>query len=84
MPPLKSEMPAGAPLSLSQVSLTINDILCDVASGTTIADWINAQGFDHRALAVAINQAFIPRSLYATTVFESGQVVDVLHPMQGG
>lgn len=41
---------------------------------------------NHRDLhfAIAINNQFIPRTAYSTTLLDEGDRVDVIVPMQGG
>lgn len=45
---------------------------------------LDSFGFSESFFAVAINANFIPRSLYAETQLNDGDVIDIVVPMQGG
>jgi len=50
----------------------------------TLAALLLEKGYHHPYFAVAINRKFIPRQLYAETIFQEGDVIEIISPMQGG
>jgi sulfur carrier protein len=45
-----------------------------------LLDW----GSDDTGIAIALNECFLPKSLYAETLLQAGDRLELLTPMQGG
>ena len=41
-------------------------------------------GYESTHIATAVNGEFVPRRMWASTILQSGDHVDVVAPMQGG
>lgn len=66
------------------IEISVNGEPVMVASATTVASMLTANGFDCSRVAVAINSEFVARSAYDKTQFSAGDNVDVVAPMAGG
>lgn len=66
------------------INILLNDKKQPIDEATTLSNLIKAHGSDDGAFAVAVNDAFIPRSDYENTVLKEGDRVELLVPMQGG
>lgn len=53
-------------------------------SGGTLALVLDELGYGGKALATALNGAFVPASARARTLLQDGDRLEVLAPMQGG
>ncbi len=42
------------------------------------------QAPDRRGIAVAVNDAVVPRAAWARTILRPGDVVEIVQPLQGG
>ena len=67
------------------IRLKINGVDEEVAA-TTIAQLLVARGIDPAArfLAVAVNGAVVRRASWEEAVFNSGDAVEIVRPLQGG
>lgn len=63
--------------------LEVNGTAQDLRA-TTLSGLLEELGFEAAAVATALNGAFVPRALRATTPLTEGARVEVLAPMQGG
>jgi sulfur carrier protein len=65
------------------MSITVNgETQAHVAE--TIAELLTALDFDSGSVAIARNEAFVPRGNYAETAIEAGDRIEIVAPMQGG
>lgn len=64
--------------------ITVNGDERVVPPDATITDLVEAMGMPSRGIAVALDQAVVPRSAWPHTVLVSGARVDVVTAMQGG
>jgi sulfur carrier protein len=55
----------------------------EVDDQTTVATLLQSLGYPDRGIAVAVDQAVVPRSSWATTL-SAGAHIDVLTAVQGG
>lgn len=60
----------GEPLTLKKQS-SINSLL-------------EQHGYNGKLIAVAINNEFLPKSAYATTIIQDNDKIEIVAPMQGG
>jgi sulfur carrier protein len=63
--------------------IVVNEQKVDVDAHTTVAGLLNFLGFPDRGVAVAMDDAVLPRSRWATELFD-GARLEVLTAVQGG
>lgn len=61
----------------------VNDAAVDLDGDVTIADLLTRLGFPDTGIAVAVNQAVLPRSRWCSTV-PDGARVEIVTAVQGG
>ena len=68
------------------LTLSVNGVPVQVASGTTIAEVVASltEQDDAKGVAVAVDRCVIPRSEWATTVARAGSLVEVVGAAAGG
>jgi sulfur carrier protein len=65
------------------MSITVNGE-CQELAATTIADLLTALDYESSSVAIAHNEAFVPRGQYADTALSTGDRIEIVAPMQGG
>lgn len=60
----------GEPLTLEKPS-SINNLL-------------EQHGYNGKLVAVAVNNEFLPKSAYTTTIIQDNDKIEIVAPMQGG
>ncbi|OBA59220.1 thiamine biosynthesis protein ThiS [Mycobacterium sp. 1100029.7] len=63
--------------------VVVNEKTVEVDGQTTVAGLLVSLGFPERGIAVAIDDAVLPRSSWATTLFD-GARLEVVTAVQGG
>jgi sulfur carrier protein len=63
--------------------IVVNEQKVDVDAHTTVAALLNFLGFPDRGVAVAMDDAVVPRSRWATELFD-GARLEVVTAVQGG
>ncbi|CAI28248.1 Hypothetical protein ERGA_CDS_07960 [Ehrlichia ruminantium str. Gardel] len=67
------------------ITIIVNKEERSFKSELTLCDILNLCGYDSNIpFAVAVNKTLIVRSQYSSTYLSSGDVVDIVYPMQGG
>ncbi len=66
------------------IEVRVNSELKQVDAGKSLAALLADWGFDSGKVAVAINEDFVPRSIYASTLLKAADRVDIVSPVQGG
>ncbi len=66
------------------IEVRVNSELKQVDAGKSLAALLADWGFDSGKVAVAINEDFVPRSIYASTQLKAADRVDIVSPVQGG
>jgi sulfur carrier protein len=66
------------------MTILINGKSQEIADDQTIADLLDSLGYSEKKVAVARNQAFVPKSKHATTSIEPGDDIEIVAPMPGG
>jgi sulfur carrier protein len=66
------------------LEITFNNIQVKLSSVTTLQEFLTANGYHDHYFAVAINRIFISKTNYQHTLLQSGDIVDIITPMQGG
>ena len=63
--------------------IRVNAEQLEVDDQTTVATLLQSLGYPDRGIAVAVDQAVLPRSAWTTTLFDGAQL-DVVTAVQGG
>jgi sulfur carrier protein len=63
--------------------VVVNEKTVDVDARTTVSGLLNSLGFPDRGVAVAMDDAVLPRSRWATELFD-GARLEVVTAVQGG
>ena len=63
--------------------ITVNAARLEVDDQTTVAALLQSLGYPDRGIAVAIDQAVLPRSGWTTTLSDGAQI-EVVTAVQGG
>lgn len=63
--------------------INVNEKQVEVADATTVAALLDSMGYPERGIAVAVDQAVLPRSRWATTLSD-GARLEVVTAVQGG
>lgn len=63
--------------------ITVNDEAIEVDDQTTVAGLLERLGFPEKGIAVAVDQAVVPRSLWQTALTD-GARLEVVTAVQGG
>ena len=63
--------------------VTVNTEPLEVDDQTTVAALLQSLGYPDRGIAVALDQAVLPRSSWATTL-SAGAQIEVVTAVQGG
>ena len=63
--------------------VVVNEQKVDVDAHTTVAALLDSLGFPDRGVAVAMDDAVIPRSSWATELFD-GARLEIVTAVQGG
>ncbi len=84
--PLESMM-IGEHMSESKnptIGIVLNGKSLDLETGTTIAKLLEQRELVDRLVVVEVNGAIVPRSRFVDTVFEPGDLVEIVHFVGGG
>jgi sulfur carrier protein len=63
--------------------IVVNAERLEVDDQTTVAALLESLGYPDRGIAVALDQALLPRSGWTTTLFDGAQI-EVVTAVQGG
>ncbi|RAU99932.1 sulfur carrier protein ThiS [Mycolicibacter senuensis] len=63
--------------------INVNEKQVEVADATTVAALLASMGYPDRGIAVAVDQAVLPRSRWATALSD-GARLEVVTAVQGG
>lgn len=66
------------------IHVTVNGEPKSLQAATLLLDALNGWDINDSSVAIAINEAFVPRSAYTQTMLTDGDRLEVLAPMQGG
>jgi sulfur carrier protein len=70
--------------AVPEVPVVLNGEERSVAVGTTIAGLVAALGRSPRGMAVAVNEAVVPRSTWDEVEVRPGDRIELLNAAQGG
>jgi sulfur carrier protein len=66
------------------IQVSLNNQPQTLAPDTRLSDALVVWGFGNSKIAVAINQEFVSRSLYAERILMQGDQIDIVKPVGGG
>ena len=66
------------------MTITVNGEVKDVPDEAPICEVLESLGYDVERVAVAVNEAFIPRTEHASHQVVQDDVLDIVGPVQGG
>lgn len=67
------------------ITVSLNNETHELPSDTSVAMALDRWGYAAGAtIALAVNQAFVPRQQYAHTVLQDRDQVDIVQPISGG
>lgn len=69
---------------MNEITLRLNDETARLPAGTSLADALQAWHYADRRVAVAVNDEFVPRSVYAGRVLHDDDRIDIVAPVGGG
>jgi sulfur carrier protein len=65
-------------------TVTVNGERRELADGATVETVVSELAVPPRGVAVAVDGEVVPRAEWASTAVRDGQLVEVLHAVQGG
>ena len=66
------------------MNIYINSVLDSIESQCTLHDLLIYKGIKSEFMALAVNNRFVPRALFKTTVLKEDDRINLIIPMQGG
>ncbi len=66
------------------VKILVNGEPQEVGLNVSVDGLLVSLGYGGKAVAVAVNRDFVPRSSYPQTRIQEGDEIEILAPMQGG
>lgn len=67
-----------------EISIRLNGDNIMMPRGSTLRDLLDRLGKDPRTVAIEHGGSIVPRSRYDETVLEDGDVLEIVHFVQGG
>jgi sulfur carrier protein len=64
--------------------ITVNGVAASGATGLSITEFLETQGYDVRRIAVGLNETVVPKSRYDSTVLADGDCVEIVNFVSGG
>ncbi|MDG4813289.1 sulfur carrier protein ThiS [Hydrogenovibrio sp. 3SP14C1] len=69
---------------MTTITVQINDEITAVPASLSLTDLLIHLRYQEHNFAVAINEAFVPRSQYEKTSIQTDDRIEIVAPMQGG
>lgn len=69
---------------MQEITLSLNGETTRLPEGTALAHALERWGYAERRVAVAINDAFAPRSTWPGHTLDDGDRIDIVAPVGGG
>lgn len=69
---------------INEIKVSLNGKEKSLKEGCTLNEAIMTLSISDSSYAVAINEQFVPKSSYTSTILQGGDRVELLVPMQGG
>ncbi len=69
---------------MNEITLSLNGDATRLPEGTALDQALQRWGYGERRVAVAINDAFAPRSTWPERTLDDGDRIDIVAPVGGG
>lgn len=69
---------------MSAITITLNDKQYELATPTSVANFIDSLGISTKGTALAIDFEVIPKDMWATTQLCNGNELMLIHAVSGG
>ena len=66
------------------MKITLNGELHEIAEQSTLESLLQSNGLADKRVAVEINRAIIPRSVYRDQEIKAGDRIEIVHAIGGG
>lgn len=66
------------------MKIILNGETLTLEKPSSINDLLEQKGYNGKLIAVAVNNDFLPKSAYATTILQDNDKIEIVAPMQGG
>ncbi len=66
------------------MTIILNGTATEVADDMKLEQLLKEHGYAERKVAVAVNESFVPRGQYASTILNPGDDIEIVAPMPGG
>lgn len=66
------------------MKVTVNGENTTLEGAVNVLGFLEETGYSDKIVAVAINGAFVPKSVHSTTQIKDGDNIEIVAPMQGG
>jgi len=68
----------------TMIEIKWNGEITQISSEMSVLEFLKSKNYERRGFAVAVNETFIPRNEYTTTMIKATDRIEVVAPMQGG
>lgn len=69
---------------LSMINISVNNEIRQIATSTSLNDFLQSYCEPGSQFAVAINGEFVPRARYASQIIIADDTIDIVSPVGGG
>lgn len=69
---------------MKAIFVRINDEITSLPYGLSLSELLTELNYQQQNFAVALNETFVPRSQYSTTIIQADDTIEIVAPMQGG
>ncbi len=69
---------------MTVISVRINDEMTTLPCGLSLSELLTQLDYQQQNFAIALNESFVPRSQYPTTIIQADDTIEIVAPMQGG
>lgn len=66
------------------ITVWLNNEALKIAEHTSLSEAIDSWQFASRTFAIAVNEQFVPKNAYPSTLLKERDRIELLEPMQGG
>ena len=66
------------------MQIIFNQQKISITQQATLKDLLQQQGYESGNFSVVVNQEFILRANYVSTMLNENDIIDIIKPMQGG
>lgn len=66
------------------MTISVNGLSQELAADNTLAALVALLELTGKRIAIEVNEVIVPRSLYAQTLLQDGDCVEIVHAIGGG